>query len=289
MSYLIRISGLYFLLFLGYIPLASAQTLTETLVLADSAFYQNKQAEARNYYMRVAYFDTSRHYTTYCYQRLGDSYSLEKKYQQAVNLYDMAFHETQNDSLRAELSFARARCFLLNYQYQDALQDILSISDSISPAITRKRDTYLGLTYFALESFAESEQYLLKSMSNCTSQQTALKAIFVEQKNAKQKNPKVAQWLSTFMPGAGQFYAGDTKNALNSLAINSVFVYLFVATALNYNLVSAALSVFPWLQRYYLGGVNKAGMAAYERNYSARLARFAQIIKLGGECDMAHQ
>jgi tetratricopeptide (TPR) repeat protein len=262
-----------------------AQTLPETLALADSAHKYARYDEARAYYLRVSFFDTLRQHTAHCYRQMADGYMARQKYGSAAKLYDLAYHETPNDSLKSELLFARARCFLFNYQYQEALQELLVIRPKGSAAMLRKQETYLGLTYFALEDHAEAEKYLLQSVADCPVQKEAITAVFADVKHGKYKNPSVARWLSVFLPGAGQLYAGDTKNSLNSLAINGVFIYLFIATGINYNFLGAALTVLPWLQRYYLGGVGKAGLAAEKFNYQRHLKHFNEILKHGAACD----
>lgn len=42
------------------------------------------------------------------------------------------------------------------------------------------------------------------------------------------KSPRVAQWLSTFLPGTGQIYAGKLANGLISGAISAAVCYLLV-------------------------------------------------------------
>ncbi len=73
------------------------------------------------------------------------------------------------------------------------------------------------------------------------------------------KNPKTARVLSMILPGAGQFYAGDIKNGLNSLLLNALLGFWFVTTGLAYTFVDAAATVTPWLFRYYGGGIRRAG------------------------------
>ena len=40
------------------------------------------------------------------------------------------------------------------------------------------------------------------------------------------KSPRLAQWMSTFLPGAGQIYAGKLESGLISAAINATVFYL---------------------------------------------------------------
>ena len=54
------------------------------------------------------------------------------------------------------------------------------------------------------------------------------------------KSPQLAQWISTFLPGAGQIYAGKLESGLISGAINAAVCYLLVDSILDERYVDAA-------------------------------------------------
>ena len=53
------------------------------------------------------------------------------------------------------------------------------------------------------------------------------------------KSPQLAQWMSTFLPGAGQIYAGKLESGLISGAINAAVCYLLVDSILDERYVDA--------------------------------------------------
>ncbi len=73
------------------------------------------------------------------------------------------------------------------------------------------------------------------------------------------------------MPGLGQFYNGDYKNAANSFILSGALITLLFAVAVNYTFVDAMASVIPYFQRYYFGGMAHAKKGAYEkRDYNRK-------------------
>lgn len=263
----------------------SAQTLDQTLVLADSAWGKGQFAQASSHYLRVIFFDSTQKNTAYCYAKVADCFAQTQQPDRAKQYYDLAYAAATTDSLRAEIILAKSLTLLTNYQYDHAAQELYNMPRQIPTMLKRRRDLYLGLTYFALENFDQSQLHLLNSVADCPAQQQAIKTIFEQQKTSRKKNVTLAKILSIILPGAGQLYAHDTRNAINSLAINGVFVYLFVATGINYNFLSAAITVLPWLERYYVGGINKAAQSAYLYNYSRQLQRYEQLINTTQNCD----
>lgn len=263
----------------------SAQTLDQTLVLADSAWQKGQFVEANGHYLRVIFFDSTQKYTAYCYAKAANCFAQTNDQTRAKQYYDLAYHAASTDSLRAEIILAKSLTLLTNYQYDYAAQELYNMPRQIPTMLKRRRELYLGLTYFALENFDQSQLHLLNSVADCPAQQQAIKTIFEQQKKARKKSVTLAKVLSTILPSAGQFYAHDTRNAINSLVINGVFIYLFVATGINYNFLSAAITVLPWLERYYVGGINKAAQSAYLYNYSRQLQRYEQLINTTQNCD----
>ncbi len=53
------------------------------------------------------------------------------------------------------------------------------------------------------------------------------------------KSPQLAQWMSTFLPGAGQIYAGKLESGLISGAVNAAVCYLLVDSILDERYVDA--------------------------------------------------
>ncbi|MDE0041572.1 MAG: tetratricopeptide repeat protein [Candidatus Poribacteria bacterium] len=79
------------------------------------------------------------------------------------------------------------------------------------------------------------------------------------------KSPKLAQLLSTVVPGSGQIYAGKTRNGLISLGINAAFIYLLGDSVAEKRYVDA-VGIFLVGSRFYWGNRHNAKKWAMEHN-----------------------
>ena len=79
------------------------------------------------------------------------------------------------------------------------------------------------------------------------------------------KSPKLAQLLSTVVPGSGQIYAGKTRNGLISSGINAAFFYLLGDSVADKRYVDA-VGIFLVGSRFYWGNRHNAKKWAMEHN-----------------------
>lgn len=79
------------------------------------------------------------------------------------------------------------------------------------------------------------------------------------------KSPQLAQWLSTFLPGGGQIYAGKLENGLISSAINAAVFYLLADSIREERYVDAVGICFVG-SRFYLDNRNDAKTWTIEHN-----------------------
>jgi tetratricopeptide (TPR) repeat protein len=257
-----------------------SQTLEQTYALAIERFENEQYDFAANYYQRVLFFDSEKKYSD-SYLFLADCFFKKNDFVKAAEYYDVAYNIIQNDSLKKEIVFRKASCFLIQHNYDQAIEELFKLPDSLSTTFKQKKYFYSGVSYFGMEEYDKSEIYFSSCIDASDEKaQTQLKEQFVKVRKIHHLNPKVAKILSVILPGAGQFYSGDIKNGLNSLLLNSAFVILFVVTAQNYSLFDAFISVFPWFERYYLGGVQHAGEIALEKEKLKKQVVYQRIIDI---------
>ena len=79
------------------------------------------------------------------------------------------------------------------------------------------------------------------------------------------KSPRLAQWMSTFLPGAGQIYLGKLKNGLISSAISTAVFYLLVDSIREKRYVDA-VGICLVGSRFYLGNRDDARKWTVEHN-----------------------
>jgi tetratricopeptide (TPR) repeat protein len=80
------------------------------------------------------------------------------------------------------------------------------------------------------------------------------------------RSPALSKWLSTFLPGSGQLYAGNVSSGINALALNAATSYFLVDLAAGRHVRDSLLFFsFIWL-RYYQGNRTRAEEAAQKAN-----------------------
>ena len=79
------------------------------------------------------------------------------------------------------------------------------------------------------------------------------------------RSPKTAKTLSTFLPGAGQIYAGRCANGVVSALLNGAFFYLLGDSLTEKRWVDSAF-IYLIGARFYWGGRQNAAKFARERN-----------------------
>ena len=88
--------------------------------------------------------------------------------------------------------------------------------------------------------------------------QTSIDSLFKENAKISKFSPKKASYLSMGLPGLGQFYSGDLKNGFSSLGLNAVLLSAFLITVSSSGVLNAVLIIYPWYQRYFIGGFQAA-------------------------------
>lgn len=91
------------------------------------------------------------------------------------------------------------------------------------------------------------------------------------------KSPQIAGWLSTFVPGSGQFYVGKVKEGVLAAALSGTFIYL-VADAIRERryVDGAGISLIGW--QFYWGNRVEAQRFAAEYN-SQRERELIETLK----------
>ena len=79
------------------------------------------------------------------------------------------------------------------------------------------------------------------------------------------KSPRLAEWMSTFIPGAGQIYAGRLESGLISGAVNAAVCYLLVDSILDERYVDA-VGICLVGSRFYMNNRGKAREWTIEHN-----------------------
>ena len=273
MRFIVCISLLFFLPLLQF-----GQHNDQVVQLADHAYKNGQYSLALLEYNRVVYHNKEAdgqllYRIGECYQKLGDN-------DNALQFFDRAFFTAKNDTFALDALLKKTSIRFENESYGLALSELLGVELSLSEEGEKRRALYIGAAYFLDNQFERAQEYFQK----CTHDTAGLNEIFSDRKLLYFPNPTLAVLLSAVLPGLGQTYSGDWKNGVNSLLINAAFTAMAVNISQTIGPLDALISIIPWFQRYYMGGVNKAGDMAFEKrrvNRIKTLGKIADFIEKG--------
>jgi len=256
-----------------------AQTVENIVAFADSQFRVSNYQSAIKEYQRAIFFNPKM--SAQVYERLAECWFREKNYAKARQYYDLAFFALKNDSLRTEMIFRKTTCYINERDFLSAIGELSNLTDSISSNFEHRKNFYLGVCHYGLAQFDLAKNDFLQSLdSSQTNEKQQIAAIFDKRKNLYSPNPKTAFYLSLFLPGTGQFYAGDFKNGVNSMLLTTSLLVVGIRVAQIYSFWEAFLSVGGWFQRYYQGGYTNAEIIAEKRRSERRNQTFGRILTI---------
>lgn len=249
------------------------------LDLADSLLKMGNTDEAITEYKRFICFNPADPRVSEAYYRMGLAYRRQRKWEEALSALRHSLATAVGDSLRGERRISIGIILLVSQRYSAAEFDLLRVSSfSKSPYLQQRALFFLGICYLYTFQWAQAQkafhQYFPPSKK--TGQ---LDSLFTEASHLKYKSPSLAKWLSTFLPGMGQIYAGDWLNGLNALAINGLTSYLLLDALVERRYQDALLSHLSLFERYYRGNRQRAEKMARDHNEHLNRLWAEQIIE----------
>ncbi len=260
----------------GLYGFANSQTSQQTLEFADNQYNIKNYNIALGNYKRVLFFEKENN-NFYIYNQIANIYSELEEYKNAIKYYDLSLSSCTSDSLKFELIFKKASCNIFLSEFQYALIDLYSLSDSLSPTLLSRKYFYIGICFYGLENFESAEKYFIKSLENKQNEEE-IRKLFSNKNKFYRPYPNVGIVLSLVFPGTGQIYAGDFKDGTNSFILSSALAGLTFYIAYLYSPVDAII-ILPWFTRYYQGGINNAKEAAERKRQENRNKIFNDILK----------
>ncbi|NPA45132.1 MAG: hypothetical protein GXO49_06350 [Chlorobi bacterium] len=199
----------------------------------------------------------------------------------ANNYYDSAKTYCNNKNNILLINFLQADCNIFLKNYNVAKKIIYNSKIDSCKKQVKKKNFYLGIINFAQANYDSAELFFINSVSDTSFLiKEKIHNSFKDKKKLKRPNPKVAGALSIILPGSGQLYAGDYKNAINSLLLVSIFTAIGTDMYFRYAWYDSAISIFPWFYRYYRGGYKNAIRIAKEKRELKRNKKLNEIIDI---------
>jgi tetratricopeptide (TPR) repeat protein len=175
------------------------------------------------------------------------------------------------DSLRDAIRIKKAIIDMAGGSYGQAQAELLRVqSFSSYPMLRDRARFFLCLAYV----FAGEWDQVKKNGDRSNARLRSFDSIATLAATQPRKSVRAAQWMSTFLPGLGQVYAGDFRNGLNALAISCLTGFMTVHSIMYGYYEEAIFTDITLLWRYYSG--NRWGARRAAEIYNGKRDRFLQ-------------
>ena len=236
-------------------------------------------------YLRYLFFHPTAENLSDVYVGLGTAYLRLNQWERAKAAWRQSVRLAPDDSTKNALRINLAIQSVAHRNYSLAVLELLKVSSfAPQPFLRRKAQFYLGVAETYLLEFQQAgstfQAYFLKDTTQAGRETWKKLALLLKKGKAVQpKSVFAAKWLSTFLPGLGQLYAGDVKNALNAFVLNGAIGYGVVGAFVEKDYVDAVLEGAFLFQRYYLGSRFRAAQIAGTRHLAMRKKIAARILQ----------
>jgi tetratricopeptide (TPR) repeat protein len=202
--------------------------------IAQSHYYQGSLLEARYLFENFTEVYPDSPLFLHAQLMLGKTHFDDGDYSTARSLFFRVRSAADDERLSAQAQYLRGWCYAHDRDWFKAIAEFRKVRD-IAPT------------------------------SPLSGVSTQLADMTLAQTPLPRKSPQLAQWMSTFIPGSGQIYAGKPRNGVISTTINAAFIYLLVDSLLDERYVDAA-GIYLVGSRFYWGNRSNAKQWAIEYN-----------------------
>jgi len=274
----------YFILIINLliVTFSFAQSVEDVVRFADEQFEKGNFQIAAQEYNRALFFGSDK--VDILSIQIGHCYSELANYDLATSFFDRSFKYSKSDSLRNEAVLGKTFCLLMQSKNFLALNELLYMNDYPNKQQQTGMHYLKGIAYYGLEndSLAYDEFYTVMDLSATND---SVKTLLTYEFNKiyryhRKYNPTRAYIMSGIVPGSGQLSVGAFKEGINSMVLIAGLYLIAVQIIKAYSLLDAALTLFPWIQRYYLGGMDKAKGLAISKIEAKRYKSYLRIIDL---------
>lgn len=243
---------------------------------ADSLFQQHAYFEASVEYERVLFSNSDAEQTMHAVQQKIQCLKQQRQFAQAIRFIQSNRNERLPDSVNYQLYYEQILCAYLAGDYENALSIVEQVKFSYP---VYKNDTKLMLLQIlSLNELQQWKQAGQVYNSLIASKQPADTMQSPYRNLPHLKNKDKAQWLSTFIPGGGQFYAGKHVEGLAAVVIQGAGIYFGITSFQQHYYVAAWLVGAGLFGSFHMGGVRRSETLVEQYNQK-KMAEFNSKVK----------
>ncbi len=252
-------STICFLLLLSFHVCAQkkiTEPTSESFHLAIHFYASENYYHATTEFYRAIFFDSANCVSDRAYYRIGLCERQLGNQEKSDSALNEAARITQNDSLRECILLAEATNAILSGNFPLADIKLLKLLHSTNYEQTKNEaNTLLLISAVLQHNWSRAQDIADKDSALQSNQRVKMKldSIFQSALSHSTKSASKARTLSTLLPGAGQLYAQDYKNAANAFLLNAMNVTLNTMLFLNGYYIDGLLYFITFTERYYNG------------------------------------
>lgn len=272
-------------MFMSILILISLAILPEpddaALKLAGKYYEHSLYDQAITEYKRYLFFTSGGPDASLIHRSIARIYRDQHQWFWAIDAYRQAIAGENNERIRSEIEIDLAVTYLAAGNYSAAEFQLINTSMYSRDIEIRKRAVYfLGIAALYNHKWDAAQKHFNDYFELCPDPdlKAEFESLFQDMRKRKSKSPSLAMWLSTFLPGSGQYYVGDYENAFNAFALNGVFAY-WIGSRLLLKDWGNALLIWHFLaRRYYFGNRYHARRIAREYNENLEREKIDTIL-----------
>ena len=248
------------------------------LLRGDSLFRQGAYFEASVEYERVLFNNSAAQENQHAINQKIQCLKQERQFTQAINFIRANLHENMPDSTSYRLYYEQTLCTYLAGNFENALSVIEQIK-LLHPSHAADAQLLLVqiLSFNELQQWEKASGVYNALLSHYRHTDTVLSPY----KNLPHlKSKDRAQWLSTFIPGGGQFYAGKPLEALVTLAIQGAGIWFGIVSFQQHYYLGAWLAGAGLFGSFHMGGVRRSEVLAEQYNRK-KISQFNEKVREG--------
>ena len=248
-----------------------AETVDQQYGYAEQLFESGDYQAARLAYKRLLFYQPDTEFRDIADYRIAQSYYYQNEPTHAETLFRDFSTEHPNSPLRFRSQLMLGQLHFDAGAYPLARTTLFELLHTTNdPKVVEAAHYLRGWCYIYTtdwnKAISELRQADISNMSGYRPKKAReLADILLKETPLPTKSPQMAGWLSTVVPGTGQFYAGKIREGLLAAALNGTFIYLTVDAIRERRYVDCVgLSLIGW--RFYWGNRTEAKRFATEYN-----------------------
>jgi tetratricopeptide (TPR) repeat protein len=261
---------------------AFGQGSVEVIKFADEQFEKGNYLIAVREYNRALFFGTE--LSGEVSLKIGHCYTEMGNYSLGASFYNQAYKYSSTDSLKNEAVLGKTLCHLLRSENMLAFEELLYANENRTKEQSVQYYYLKGIAGYGLEYDSLAYEAFQKVLVLSEAPDSVVYMLSGEFKRVfkynKRYNPTRAYIMSAIIPGSGQLSVGAFKEGINSMVLVAGLSIVAIQIIKGFSFLDAVITLLPWVQRYYMGGMDKAKTLAIVTKEKKRYQSYEKIIDL---------